>query len=192
MRTPFPFTALDIESTGTDPYEDQIVELGLAEFSPHLDQPKTLARRFKPGLPISKGAAAVHGITNEFLADKPLFATIADDFLSLYVFVLMREVFLVLFICFLIPCSIDYAYLFSFDYFIFLSSKLFSIYFLISSIKNFFYIFLNRGVCPALFELSIFLLFYLSTYNIFNLFIIPYFFFKAYSSCLFLFFFSSS
>ena len=65
MRAPFPFTTLDIESTGTDPYEDQIVELGLAEFSPHLDQPKTLARRFKPGLPISKGAAAVHGITND-------------------------------------------------------------------------------------------------------------------------------
>ena len=30
---PLPFTALDIESAGTDPYEDQIVELGLAEFS---------------------------------------------------------------------------------------------------------------------------------------------------------------
>ena len=89
------------------------------------------------------------------------------------------------------PCSIDYAYLLSFYYFIFFSSMLLYIYFFISSIKNFFYIFLNSGASPTLFELSIFFLFYFQVYNSFSLFVISYFFFVICSSCFFLMLFSS-
>lgn len=59
----------DLETTGTDPESDRIVEL--AAVRPGADE--TLLRRYHPGRPIPPGATAVHGIADEDVADAPPF-----------------------------------------------------------------------------------------------------------------------
>lgn len=74
---------LDTETTGLEPAEGhRIIEVGCIE----LDKRRPTGRRFhqylQPDRPIDDGAVEVHGITNEFLADKPRFADVAEDFLD--------------------------------------------------------------------------------------------------------------
>jgi DNA polymerase-3 subunit epsilon len=68
-----PLAFLDLETTGLDPAEDRIVEWTVLRFGPqgghHL-----VTRRCNPGVPISLGASAVHGITDADVADHPSFA----------------------------------------------------------------------------------------------------------------------
>lgn len=74
-----PIVFFDIESTGTDPYTDRIVELAMVKVHP----PNALGqsvrqdsyhRRIHPCQPIPAGATAVHGIRDEDLVDAPMFA----------------------------------------------------------------------------------------------------------------------
>lgn len=60
---------LDLETTGTDPESDRIVEM--ASLRPSDEEP--LVRRFHPGRPIPSGATAVHGIADADVADAPRF-----------------------------------------------------------------------------------------------------------------------
>lgn len=74
---------LDTETTGLEPADGhRIIEIGCIE----LDNRRPTGRRFhqylQPDRAIDEGAIEVHGITNEFLADKPRFADIAEDFLE--------------------------------------------------------------------------------------------------------------
>jgi DNA polymerase-3 subunit epsilon len=74
---------LDTETTGLEPAEGhRIIEIGCIE----LDNRRHTGRRFhqymQPDRPIDDGAVEVHGITNDFLADKPRFADVVDDFLD--------------------------------------------------------------------------------------------------------------
>lgn len=59
----------DLETTGTDPESDRIVEL--AAVRP--DDDELTVRRYHPGRPIPPGATAVHGIADEDVADAPRF-----------------------------------------------------------------------------------------------------------------------
>lgn len=59
----------DLETTGTDPESDRIVEL--AAVGPDEEEP--LVRRYNPGRPIPPGATAVHGISDDDVADAPAF-----------------------------------------------------------------------------------------------------------------------
>lgn len=59
----------DLETTGTDPESDRIVELAAAR--PGEREPQV--RRYHPGRPIPPGATAVHGISDEDVADAPRF-----------------------------------------------------------------------------------------------------------------------
>ena len=72
---------LDVETTGTQVAKDQIIELciqsGLAESS------ESQTWRFKPEVPISKGAHGVHGISAADLADCASFSAHADQIRSL-------------------------------------------------------------------------------------------------------------
>ncbi len=77
---------LDTETTGLSPQDGhRIVEIGCVELVNHVvtgpDQGK---RQFyiNPERPMPAEAFAVHGLSDEFLADKPVFADIADDFLN--------------------------------------------------------------------------------------------------------------
>lgn len=74
---------LDTETTGLEPAQGhRIVEIGCVE----LVNRKLTGRHFhvyiNPDREVDQGAMEVHGITNEFLADKPKFRQVADDFLA--------------------------------------------------------------------------------------------------------------
>lgn len=74
---------LDTETTGLDPNGgDRIVEIGCVELINHLPTGRTFHVYINPERDIPEEALRVHGITTEFLADKPRFAEVAVDFLA--------------------------------------------------------------------------------------------------------------
>jgi DNA polymerase-3 subunit epsilon len=74
---------LDTETTGLDPRQGhRIIEIAGIELVNRRLTGRHLHKYINPERDIDAGAAAVHGITLEFLADKPKFADIADDFLD--------------------------------------------------------------------------------------------------------------
>ena len=74
---------LDTETTGLDPrHGHRIIEIAGIEMVDRRLTGRHLHKYINPEREIDEGAAAVHGITLEFLADKPKFADIADEFLE--------------------------------------------------------------------------------------------------------------
>jgi DNA polymerase-3 subunit epsilon len=75
--------ALDTETTGISPRDGhRIIEIGALELMHHLPTGRKLHFYINPERDIDDGAVAVHGITNDFLMDKPVFADIVDEFLA--------------------------------------------------------------------------------------------------------------
>ena len=71
---------LDTETTGLNArLGDRIIEIGCVELLGRSVTDRHLHHYVNPGRDIEEGALKVHGITNEFLADKPKFADIAKD-----------------------------------------------------------------------------------------------------------------
>jgi DNA polymerase III subunit epsilon len=73
---------LDTETTGTDPAGDRIVEIGCVELLNYIPTGRTYHVYVNPQRPISQGAFEVHGLSDDFLADKPVFAAVAPDFME--------------------------------------------------------------------------------------------------------------
>jgi len=74
---------LDTETTGLEPSEGhRIIEIGCVEMVNRRLTGNTYHQYLQPDRVIDAGAIEVHGITNEFLADKPRFADIAEEFMS--------------------------------------------------------------------------------------------------------------
>jgi DNA polymerase-3 subunit epsilon len=74
---------LDTETTGLDPAKgDRIVEIGAVELLNHLPTGRTFHVYINPERDMPKEAEAVHGLSSTFLKDKPVFASIAQDFLE--------------------------------------------------------------------------------------------------------------
>lgn len=74
---------LDTETTGFDPTSgDRIVEIGAVELFNHLPTGNMYHQYINPQRDMPEDAFNVHGLSTEFLSDKPLFAAIADDFLA--------------------------------------------------------------------------------------------------------------
>ncbi|MBY6154960.1 DNA polymerase III subunit epsilon [Vannielia litorea] len=74
---------LDTETTGFDPFSgDRIVEIGAVELVGHMPTGNHYHQYINPQRDMPTEAFEVHGISEEFLADKPLFAAIAQDFLD--------------------------------------------------------------------------------------------------------------
>tara|TARA_B100001989_G_scaffold251570_1_gene231067 strand:- start:49 stop:753 length:705 start_codon:yes stop_codon:yes gene_type:complete len=72
---------LDTETTGMDPFEgDRIIEIGAVELVNHLPTGRTLQIYINPEREIPAEATAVHGITNKFVADKPVFSQVYTEF----------------------------------------------------------------------------------------------------------------
>lgn len=74
---------LDTETTGLQPSEGhRIIEIGCIE----LINRKFTGRRYhqfiNPEREVEEGALAVHGITNQYLKDKPVFANIVQEFMD--------------------------------------------------------------------------------------------------------------
>ena len=74
---------LDTETTGLSPENgDRIVEIGCVEMLNRRLSGETRHYYLNPQRPNHPDAARIHGLTDEFLADKPLFAFIADELLD--------------------------------------------------------------------------------------------------------------
>ncbi|MFP5506664.1 MAG: DNA polymerase III subunit epsilon [Gammaproteobacteria bacterium] len=74
---------LDTETTGLEPSEGhRIIEIGCVELDNRRFTGRTFHQYLQPDRPIDDGAVEVHGITNAFLADKPRFGDVVQDFLD--------------------------------------------------------------------------------------------------------------
>jgi DNA polymerase-3 subunit epsilon len=74
---------LDTETTGLDPLRgDRLVEIGCVEMFNHMPTGQTYHVYINPERAMPQEAFAVHGLSAEFLSDKPLFAAVAEDFIA--------------------------------------------------------------------------------------------------------------
>jgi DNA polymerase-3 subunit epsilon len=74
---------LDTETTGLNArLGDRIIEIGCVEVVARRFTGNHFHRYVNPGRAVEEGALRVHGITNEFLQDKPRFAEVAAEFLE--------------------------------------------------------------------------------------------------------------
>jgi DNA polymerase-3 subunit epsilon len=74
---------LDTETTGLDPYQgDRVVEIGCVELFKGFPTGQTFHVYINPERDMPAGAFAVHGLSSEFLRDKPRFEEIVDEFVT--------------------------------------------------------------------------------------------------------------
>ena len=74
---------LDTETTGFEPMQgDRIVEIGAVELYNHVPTGRTYHQYINPERGMPQEAFEVHGLGDEFLADKPKFAQIGQAFLD--------------------------------------------------------------------------------------------------------------
>ena len=74
---------LDTETTGLEPEQGhRVIEIGCVEVIDRRRTGKSYHQYIQPDRESDEGALEVHGITSEFLADKPRFADIAQEFID--------------------------------------------------------------------------------------------------------------
>jgi len=74
---------LDTETTGLDPLRgDRLVEIGCVEMVNRMPTGQTYHVYLNPERDMPQEAFNVHGLSSEFLSDKPLFASVVEDFLA--------------------------------------------------------------------------------------------------------------
>ncbi len=74
---------LDTETTGLNPSEGhRIIEIGCVEVIDRRITKRYYHQYIKPDRKVDEEALAVHGISDQFLADKPVFAEIVDEFME--------------------------------------------------------------------------------------------------------------
>src|SRR6185369_15065826 len=74
---------LDTETTGLNAkLGDRVIEIGCIEIASRRFTERNFHVYVNPGRDIDEGALKVHGLSREFLADKPRFAEVAKDFLD--------------------------------------------------------------------------------------------------------------
>ena len=71
---------LDTETTGLDPFQGhRIVEIGCIELLNRIPTGQSFHRYINPERDVPAEAVAIHGLSTEFLKDKPFFAEIAEE-----------------------------------------------------------------------------------------------------------------
>ena len=73
---------LDTETTGLSFNSDKIIEIACIELKNQIPTKNKFHTFINPEMDISDGAYQTHGITRQFLRDKPTFKEIAEDFLN--------------------------------------------------------------------------------------------------------------
>lgn len=74
---------LDTETTGLDPLKgDRLVEIGCVEIVNRFLTGRVFHRYVNPERPMSPDAFAVHGLSDAFLSDKPVFKDVSEEFLA--------------------------------------------------------------------------------------------------------------
>ncbi len=80
-----PICFFDLETTGTNVASDRIVEISILKVFPNGNK-ESNTWRVNPGMPIPPGSTAVHGITDEMVANEPQFKELAPK-----VFAIMKD-----------------------------------------------------------------------------------------------------
>lgn len=76
---------IDTETTGLNPLTgDRVVEIGGVELINHIPTGRHFHKYINPDRAMASDAFAVHGLSDEFLRDKPRFAEIADEMLDFF------------------------------------------------------------------------------------------------------------
>ncbi len=71
---------LDTETTGLDPNGgDRIVEIGCVELINHVSTGVTFQKYINPQRDMPESAFKIHGLSNAFLSDKPIFSKVAQE-----------------------------------------------------------------------------------------------------------------
>lgn len=78
-----PLTFVDLETTGTDPREARIVQIGMIQLRPNAD-PVEYATLVNPTIPIPPASTEKHGITDDMVKDAPLFKTLAPRLINAF------------------------------------------------------------------------------------------------------------
>lgn len=74
---------LDTETTGLSPHDgDRLVEIACITLNNHLPTGEIFHEYFNPQMPMPIAAEKIHGLTDDFLSTKPLFSSLAKDFLN--------------------------------------------------------------------------------------------------------------
>ena len=74
---------LDTETTGLEPAEGhRIIEIGCLELVHRRPSGRRFHRYLNPDRPVDAGAVEVHGLDDRFLADKPRFHEVVEEFLD--------------------------------------------------------------------------------------------------------------
>lgn len=74
---------LDTETTGLEPAEGhRIVEIGAVELLNHLPTGRTFHKYLNPQRAVPEDAFRIHGLSDDFLRDKPVFAEVAAEFVA--------------------------------------------------------------------------------------------------------------
>jgi DNA polymerase III subunit epsilon len=74
---------LDTETTGLDPYQGhRLIEVGCIELLNRIPSGQTFHRYVNPERDVPAEAFAIHGLSGEFLKDKPFFAEVADELIA--------------------------------------------------------------------------------------------------------------
>lgn len=73
-----PIVFFDLETTGTDPAKDRIIEIALIKLNPNGSRDRYV-KRINPGMPIPAESSAIHGITDEDVKDAPHFKNVAKE-----------------------------------------------------------------------------------------------------------------
>ncbi|MBL7114454.1 MAG: ribonuclease H-like domain-containing protein [Kiritimatiellae bacterium] len=72
-----PLAFFDIESTGTSPRGDRIIDLAVTKLFPDGER-RTYTYRVNPEMPIPEGSTRIHGITDDDVRESPTFKEIAE------------------------------------------------------------------------------------------------------------------
>jgi DNA polymerase-3 subunit epsilon len=81
LRIPLCF--FDLETTGINITHDRIIEIAVIKVMPNGEVFRK-SNLVNPGIPIPPMSTAIHGITNEKVADKPTFKEVAKDYLKFF------------------------------------------------------------------------------------------------------------
>src|SRR5215471_606004 len=71
---------LDTETTGLDPADGhRVIEIGCVELLDHFPSGKIFQAYLNPERPVPRDSQDIHGLTDAFLADKPMFTRVVDE-----------------------------------------------------------------------------------------------------------------
>lgn len=77
------YASFDLETTGTNAVLHEICEIAIVNYDKDFNKIKEFRTLLKTHVPITEDVIAIHGITNEMVADKPYFSEVALSVLNL-------------------------------------------------------------------------------------------------------------